>query len=418
MRRQLNFLDLFAGAGGLSEGFIRAGFEPIAHIESNIAACFTLRTRAAYRWLKMHNQERKYLDYLTRKMSRESFYNQVPTDIIDSVIHAEIGKNQKSIFNKVDNFLQRKKVDLIIGGPPCQAYSLIGRANSKNGMRDDARSYLYRDYADFLKYYKPSYFIFENVTGLLSAKNKDNASYLTEMQKLFKEYGYETEYKVLSAKNYGVLQNRKRIILVGKLGNETGFYPDPNQWEPDVKVAEIFSDLPKLFAGEGVVGPCEVKKYYGRWLYDAKIKDDDFPITWHQSRPNHERDLEIYKIATDLWNTKKARLDYNSLPPRLKTHKQTTSFLDRFKVVAGDLSYSHTVVAHIAKDGHYYIHPSVEQNRSITPREAARLQSFPDNYFFEGTTEKPSRTAAFTQIGNAVPVLMAYKLAEKIMETW
>ena len=414
----MNFLDLFAGAGGLSEGFIRAGFNPVAHIESNMAACFTLRTRAAYHWLKARNQEETYLDYLNRRMSRESFYNQVPTNIINSVIHAEIGKNQESIFNTIDNLLQRKKVDLIIGGPPCQAYSIIGRSNAKNGMRDDARSYLYRDYAEFLKYYKPSYFVFENVTGLLSAKNKHNVSYLTKMQKLFKEYGYETEYKVLSAKNHGVLQNRKRIIIVGKLGNKTGFYPDLKHWKSDVEVAEVFADLPTLNAGEGDSGPCQVKQYDGRWLYDAKIKDDDFPVTWHQSRPNHERDLEIYKFATNLWDTEKARLSYNDLPSQLKTHKQTVAFLDRFKVVAGDLPYSHTIVAHIAKDGHYYIHPDIKQNRSITPREAARLQSFPDDYFFEGTAEKPSRTAAFTQIGNAVPVLMAHTLAEKIMETW
>ena len=101
---------------------------------------------------------------------------------------------------------------------------------------------------------------------------------------------------------------------------------------------------------------------------------------------------------------------------RLKTHKNRHSFVDRFKVVASNLSASQTVVAHIAKDGHYYIHPDIEQNRSLSIREAARLQSFPDDFYFEGESEKPSRTAAFKQIGNAVPVVLAEEIAIKINE--
>ena len=100
----------------------------------------------------------------------------------------------------------------------------------------------------------------------------------------------------------------------------------------------------------------------------------------------------------------------------MKTHKNRHSFIDRFKVVAQDLDYSQTVVAHIAKDGHYYIHPDIEQNRSITVREAARLQSFPDDYYFEGVKEKGSRTSAYKQIGNAVPPLMAQCIAREIIK--
>ncbi|WP_372490087.1 DNA cytosine methyltransferase [Chitinophaga sedimenti] len=109
-------------------------------------------------------------------------------------------------------------------------------------------------------------------------------------------------------------------------------------------------------------------------------------------------------MAVDKWDTDRQRLNYNDLPERLKTHQNRDSFYDRFKVVAGDEPYSQTVVAHIAKDGHYYIHPDSEQNRSITVREAARLQSFPDDYYFEGVKEGMSRTPAFKQIGNAVPL--------------
>jgi site-specific DNA-cytosine methylase len=129
-----------------------------------------------------------------------------------------------------------------------------------------------------------------------------------------------------------------------------------------------------------------------------------------------DEDKEIYKIAVEKWEKKQERLNYNDLPERLKTHQNRTSFFDRFKVVASDLPYSQTVVAHIAKDGHYYIHPDINQNRSISVREAARLQSFPDDYYFEGEKEGANRTAAFKQIGNAVPPLMAKFIAFEILK--
>ena len=141
-------------------------------------------------------------------------------------------------------------------------------------------------------------------------------------------------------------------------------------------------------------------------------------MTWHQARPHTEQDLEIYRIAVRRWNEGRQRLKYSTLPPHLKTHRNRVSFTDRFKVVAGDLPFAHTVVAHICKDGHYYIHPDVEQNRSITPREAARLQTFPDDYYFEGVNGRPSRTHAFRQIGNAVPVLLSRGIAAKLKERW
>jgi len=420
MKQKLNFLDLFAGAGGLSEGFIRAGFEPIAHVESDQAACYTLRTRMAYHWLKERGSLDIYADYLNGGLDRNEFYSYIPEKIINSVINIEIKSATLSeIFQRTDYLLGNRKLNLIIGGPPCQAYSVVGRSRDKNRMQGDKRNYLFIYYAEFLKRYQPSYFVFENVTGLLSARDEYGRLYLDSMRILFYKCGYETEFKVLSSENHGVLQNRKRIILVGRRGKSTGFYPEPMQWNPHVKVCEAFRDLPKINAGGGTLGSCQVSPYYGRWHIEAGIKNKNgLPVTLHQARPNNEQDLEIYRIAVNLWNMSHSRLEYNTLPNRLKTHHNRDSFNDRFKVVASDLPFSHTIVAHIEKDGHYYIHPDLKQNRSITPREAARLQSFPDDYYFESNTGVPRRGPAFRQIGNAVPVLLAEKIAKKLFEVW
>ena len=419
MNGRLNFLDLFAGGGGLSEGFIQAGFEPVAHVESDRSACFTLRTRMAYHWLKSHGQLDLYANYLNGEFTRPDFYQNIPDSVVRSIINAEIGYGTlPGIFKNIDVLLNGRKLDLIIGGPPCQAYSLVGRSRDQRGMKSDRRNYLYLHYARFLEKYKPSYFVFENVVGLLSAKDIYGGSHFDAMRDLFAAHGYETEYRTLSANEYGVLQSRKRVFLVGRLGHSTGFYPEPDKWLAGAKVEEIFSDLPVLTAGAGSPGPCGIGPCLGAWQHEAGVRNDDLPVTWHQARPQSIQDLEIYRIAVDLWNSKKARLKYNDLPDCLKTHKNRASFGDRFKVVASDLPFSHTVVAHIAKDGHYYIHPDIKQNRSITPREAARLQTFPDNYYFESNSGSPERTTVFRQIGNAAPVLLARKIAEKLREVW
>ena len=420
MSRELRYLDLFAGAGGLSEGFIRSGYEPVAHVEMDRAACFTLRTRTAFHWLKDQNAEEQYCGYLQRRITRAELYDLVPENLIQSVIHAEIAKDTlASISRQIDRLLDNKRLDLIIGGPPCQSYSLVGRSRSANGMEGDSRSYLYTYYAEFLKEYKPACFLFENVPGLLTARDKNGKRYLDNMRALFRECGYETEPMTLSADDYGVPQRRKRVFLVGRQSRTASFdFPEPERCKPRGIVKELLSDLPFLKAGQGETGLCTVTTCKSEWLYETGIGDDDFPVTWHQARPHKEQDLEIYRIAVNRWNSDRSRLNYNELPEYLQTHRNRSSFLDRFKVVAGNLRYSHAVVAHIAKDGHYYIHPDIEQNRSLTPREAARLQTFPDNYYFESQIEVPRRGHAFRQIGNAVPVLLAQKIADKLKEIW
>ena len=418
MHNTLNFIDLFAGGGGLSEGFIQEGYEPVAHVEADVAACNTLRTRMAYHWLRYMDREDTYADYLTGEIDRESLYAEVPSSVAQSVINDEITPDTlERIYSKIDTLLKGRELDVLVGGPPCQAYSIVGRSRDPDRMVEDKRNYFYQCYAKILEKYCPRRFVFENVMGLLSAKDSNGQSYFDAMRRLFRKVGYETEYSTLWAKNFGVLQNRKRVVLVGWREGTGAIYPEPEKWIPDVTVNEVFCDLPPLDAGEGTVRPCRRLPHESLWLKDAGVRSTA-PVTWHVARPHTDQDREIYRIAVRQWNECKSRLRYDSLPSHLKTHRNGVSFIDRYKVVAADLPFSQTVVAHICKDGHYYIHPDIEQNRSITPREAARLQTFPDDYFFEGVGIQPARTEAFRQIGNAVPVLLSRKIAAKMKRDW
>ena len=413
------YLDLFAGAGGLSEGFFQAGYTPVVHIEMNEAACYTLKTRAAYHWLEANGKLDLYDAYLRQEISRQKLYQSVPEEILEPILKYEISDNTiPEIFKKVDAINEGQNIDLIIGGPPCQAYSVAGR--SRSDMSNDSRNYLYRLYAKFLEKYRPQFFVFENVTGLLSAKDKDGTLHFDNMRNLFRNCGYNTVHRVLNAHDYGVLQNRKRVILIGKRTKKDFDYPFiPIESDDNIKVGELFKDLPSIKAGGGAFTPQKTKKYNGRYLYDVGIKNKDREcVSLHCARPNTSQDLQIYRLTVEAWDHKHHRIHYSELPANLRTHKNIASFQDRFKVVAGDLPFAQTVVAHIAKDGHYYIHPDVRQNRSITPREAARLQTFPDNYYFESSKDAPGRTEAFKQIGNAVPVRLAYNIAKSLRCNW
>ena len=416
--KKIRFIDLFAGAGGLSEGFIRQGFEPVAHVEMDKAACNTLLTRTAYHYLKETKNIHVYIDYLKGNIKRSELYALLPEDLRKSVINAAIGEdNNPDIFDKIDEINQGNKINLIIGGPPCQAYSLIGRAADKNKMKEDQRNFLYIQYGEFLKKYQPDYFVFENVMGLYSAKDKDGNKYLDKLIDLYRELGYETEYTTLNAADFGVLQHRRRVILIGKKGTDKGFYPVFIKMHQKITVDEVFKGLPKLKAGDGCMGITPyLKGKASEYLLENNITNGLDFTTLHVSRPHNDQDKEIYRVAVKKWFEKGERLNYNDLEGRLQTHKNRHSFVDRFKVVAPNLPASQTVVAHIAKDGHYYIHPDIKQNRSLSVREAARLQSFPDDFYFEGESEKPSRTSAFKQIGNAVPVLLAEEIAIKLKE--
>ena len=418
----MRYLDLFAGAGGLSEGFIKAGFEPVAHVEISESACYTLKTRTAFHYLEQTNNLTPYIEYTSGQISRDELYSYIPKERLDSVICEEISaKTLKSIFNNIDTLKGNEPIDLIVGGPPCQAYSLMGRSRDPDNMLHDKRNYLFSFYVKFLEKYQPRYFVFENVLGLLSAKDEKGYRYLDMMMSAFNNAGYKISLEVLNARDYGVLQNRKRIIIVGKRTDADNFdFQWPEHIHTDAHVSAIFSDLPVIHAGEGDVHNCQLGNNPDPWLIDSGVRSPvpGMPVTYYCSRSHKEQDLEIYRIAVNKWNAQHERLKYADLPEWLKTHKNQKTFQDRFKVVAKNETASQTVVAHVAKDGHYYIHPDLEQNRSLTPREVARLQTFPDDYYFESVSGKPSRTDAYRQIGNAVPVLLAQKIAESLRDNW
>lgn len=406
MRNKPTFIDLFAGAGGLSEGFIKSGFEAISHVEIDKNACDTLKTRLSYHYLRSKDNLNLYYSYLKNEINRDKLWENIPQPLLDTVINKEISKkNIGEIFVSIDKLLSGRKVDIIVGGPPCQAYSLIGRSRDNKGMKWDRRNFLFRFYAEFLIKYKPQYFVFENVLGLLSAGSK---KYLTEMLELFEKCEYSVDLKVLNSEDYGVLQRRRRVVIMGKKGKKRFRFPElpivKNNW---VIKKDLFYDLPPI----KVTQELDITNYtrpINNYLDEFEIRNGLDFVTQHITRKHNDRDLEIYAIALTKWLNEKVRLKYNDLPARLRTHKNIVAFLDRYKVVDPQ-GHSHTMVAHIAKDGHYYIYPDLNQIRSISVREAARIQSFPDDYYFEG-----GRTSAFKQIGNAVPPLMAQSIAKHI----
>lgn len=401
-------LDLFAGAGGLSEGFVQAGCEVVGHIEMDKNSCDTLITRTIYYALRQRGELEEYKKYVAGQITREELIEKYELqNERDSVICEEISQETyKPLIDKIRQRLAGRRLDIIIGGPPCQAYSYIGRARDKQNMRDDKRNYLYKYYVEFLKALKPKVFVFENVPGLLSA---GGGAHFADMRALMDKAGYHTDYDTLNAADYGVPQNRKRVILVGwsKRNSSMTKYPEFKRVDRNYLVRDFLSDLPPISAGDGTA----IKSYaeQNTLLQDLGIIDPRFNMLFdHITRPHNERDLEIYRRAVVL-KEKGGNLKYDQLPSRLKTHKNEKGFLDRFKVVDQDAAGSHTVVAHIGRDGHFYIHPDKVQNRSLSIREAARLQTFPDDYKFEG-----ARGPRFKQIGNAVPPMLAKVIATEL----
>jgi len=439
--RYVVVIDLFAGAGGLTEGFLQEGFSFVAHIEKERWACETLKTRLCYHFLKNNNRldlYKRYINesksYLDIEKNREVIFNEFPElreRLEQEVINKTFGDPLvdssatplKDIIQLIDDSKQKQgieKINVIIGGPPCQAYSLVGRAKMGETVDSDSRNYLFRYYKEIVRHYEPDMFVFENVPGLITAQKGE---VLRSIKKEFEDIGYslltgvssDDNKNILDAWKFGVNQTRKRLIIIGFKSNTDCSYPDflkhveisneqQNTWN-------TIGDLPFLKAGEGVDhGLVEYNTNNSIKLskFQKLMRKENIGILNHRARPvNKEYDREIYAMVIKAAETKK-RIQYKDLPECLRKHRNVKSFQDRFWTHWW-YDMPHTIVAHISRDGHYNIHPDINQLRSLTVREAARIQSFPDDYYFEGP-----RTWQYVQVGNAVPPMMSRVIAKAV----
>lgn len=508
MEKAIPIVDLFAGPGGLGEGFSSfeasagsgskcAPFRIALSVEKEAFAHRTLRLRSFFRLLKRNGQPLdQYYAYLagtspfpftpdTRKFwdhaGEEALQLEIGVGDANSTIHERVRKISASNRNWV-----------LIGGPPCQAYSLVGRSRNK-GLDDyrpekDKRHFLYTHYLDLITKFRPAVFIMENVKGILSSKVSGSNIFTKILEDLRADDGTEGKsYRIYSLSKgrvvytgpdgdevdphdfvvrselHGIPQARHRVVLVGVREDVVPEHFYPLEEKEVVKVREAISDLPKLRSGlsskdslsawqETVAEQAghvvnalkelpnatdqrkikaalrEVLKgnlpYTGKGAlrlhhslqkanrFTKRLRDENLPvIVNHEARGHMDSDLGRYLFAAAYAKVKGVSPSQGHFPKALAPKHEnwfTGNFADRFRVQLRNAP-STTVTCHISKDGHYYIHHDPRQCRSLTVREAARLQTFPDNYFFEG-----NRTEQYIQVGNAVPPLLAKEIAKKV----
>ena len=401
MNKKYNLVDLFAGCGGLLDGFLQTEkYNEVASVEWLKPQVNTLRNRLEKKWNIKDAKER----VLHFDMQRENeLFNGWKND-------DEFGSS-----NGLDYLVKKSgKVDIIIGGPPCQAYSLAGRVRDKDNMENDYRNYLFEHYLNVVNRYKPKVFIFENVPGMLSAI--PNGKLITDLiREGFDSIGYDIidnikDQAQFDVSEYGVPQ--KRIILLGlnrdyfKNTQEIleNFYINimpKYKVKKKVTVFEAIGDLPKC------IPIFEEEKRNGKNAY----KIPECNISWHKPRYHNLRDMKIFELlAEDLESGRNEYTNSKKLSELYEQKVGSKSPIHRYHVLRPNLP-STTIIAHLYKDGNRYIHYDSAQARTLTPREAARLQSFDDDFDFVG-----SQGSTYQMIGNAVPPKFAKCLGDAVNE--
>lgn len=490
-------VDLFAGPGGLGEGFAslkchngQPFFEIGLSIEKDVVAHRTLTLRAVFRRLRGTKHVKHYYSYIQNEID-EATFRRIPA-VASAFEHAttearclELGKSDEtSIDAEIRAALNGQETWVLIGGPPCQAYSLAGRSRraKDKDFHKDEKHFLYKEYLRIIQVHRPTIFVMENVKGLLSSKHSgdpmfekiiadlaspvDGLEYeIRSFTKMGNSDSLEPTDYLIHSERYGIPQSRHRVILLGVRKGEG--VPQHQLLEPlsrPVSVRQTIEDLPRirsrLSRGDSLeawrkavqAAPAYVKGWRAenesvmiesmltfaaaatcsstggafvprehrrpkkptelqQWLHDLNLGG----TCQHEARSHMASDLARYLFSATFAHSQGYSPRLDVFPPKLLpdhlnvqfwSQAEAIPFKDRFRVQCRNEPAT-TVVAHIAKDGHYYIHYDPSQCRSLTVREAARLQTFPDNYFFAG-----NRTEQYTQVGNAVPPLLAHKLAK------
>lgn len=502
MSAKFKVVDLFAGPGGLAEGFssIRDEqgqriFDIALSVEKDVSAYRTLRLRAFFR--QFSSPPLAYYSYIAGKICLNELVATYPGEWQAAEAEAKLLElGTESAKQQLDPMLEELRCGsdptILIGGPPCQAYSLAGRARNKGIIgyeaAKDHRHFLYKEYIRIIGKLRPDAFIMENVKGILSSKVDGEHIFDRVLCDLRASGGNADSYIILplvlssdkkrhsghiiKSEEFGIPQRRHRVILLGirkdvmakipslKLASATlkpiegqstvasvleGMSPlrsglskvidTPENWRKIVSTA--FQSASKACAASC---PSQPELAKGLLNYAVKLSNaDDLPgrssdiVTaanserlndWlsdnqllalpnHETRGHMEADLSRYAFAamfSELYQRSPNAKEYPADLAPAHSNWESGKFSDRFRV-QGWTNPSTTITSHISKDGHYFIHPDPMQCRSLTVREAARLQTFPDNYFFEG-----NRTQQFVQVGNAVPPLLARQIAELLAE--
>lgn len=399
--KKIKFIDLFAGCGGLFDGFMQSGmYEPVASVEWEKAPVEVLKNRLKTKW----NVEDPDKEVIRFDIQREE-------ELFNGFDDPEYGKHIG-----LDSLVDEKKgIDIVIGGPPCQAYSVAGRNAGR--MKGDYRNYLFEHYISVINRYQPKLFVFENVPGMLSAM-PDGTPITDLIRRDLSKTGYEIinnikDFALIDMSQYGIPQTRKRVILIGVRKDAFG---NPQEVLRDFYENYLYPfKTDKVKTVKDAIGDLQswhpVKPYKENGKNIAYESEGDSDLSWQIPRYQNERDINVFKtLAEDIESGKNK---YQSTDNLIKLYEQTTgkkTSVHKYHVLRKD-EPSTTILAHLHKDGFRFIHYDSKQARTITVREAARIQTFADDFEFPC-----SMGAAYKMIGNAVPSEFARILSVAIQE--